>query len=221
MTVRQLEQKLSRTTGRRIRVVLTNNRHRVLSYHPERDQPATLRLSRMFLGANTEVLRALAAFIKGSQRAKRVLQAYVDRQTERLARRRARQGIPVHTRGQYFDLQQIFDQLNFRYFAGGVDAYITWGRRRQVPGKQSVQLGTYSEAERLIRINPVLDQARVPRHVVEKVVFHEMLHHVLTPRRSARRRCLHTKEFLESEQRYARYAEAERWLKRNMRVVLG
>ena len=90
-----------------------------------------------------------------------------------------------------------------------------------MPGKRTVQLGVYSEAERLIRINPVLDQPHVPRPVVEKVVFHEMLHHVLPARTSGNRRCLHTKEFLECERNYRHYDEAERWLERNMRVVLA
>jgi predicted SprT family Zn-dependent metalloprotease len=111
--------------------------------------------------------------------------------------------------------------LNYRYFAGSVNAYITWGRRRATPGKQTVALGTYSEAERLIRINPVLDQPEVPRHVIEKVVFHEMLHHVLTPRNSGRRRCLHGKEFMEFEHRFPRYDEAEQWLEHNIKLVLA
>jgi predicted SprT family Zn-dependent metalloprotease len=218
MTAAQLERRLSRVTGRKLSVTLTNNRQRVLTYHP----PGLLRISRIFLTADEEVLAALAAFIRGSRRAKHVLQAFTDRRIENLARRRARRGgIPVQPHGERYDLQSIFDRLNYRYFAGSVDAYITWGRRRALPGKRSVQLGTYSAPERLIRINPVLDQPRVPRHVVEKVVFHEMLHHVLTPRERQVRRCLHTKEFLEAEKHYSQYDAAEQWLQRNMKVVLA
>lgn len=217
MTAAQLEKKLSRVTGRSLSVTLTNNRQRVLTYQ----SPGILRLSRIFLMADEEVIAALAAFIKGNQRAKRVLQAFADRETARQARRRARRGLQVAPQGAKYDLQEIFDRLNYRYFAGSVNAYITWGRRRAVPGKRTVQLGTYSDAERLIRINPVLDQPRIPRHVVEKVVFHEMLHHVVTPSDNGARRCLHTKEFNEFEKRFPKYNQAERWLQRNLNVVLA
>lgn len=221
MTTAQLQRKLSRMTGRRLTIMLTNNRQRVLTYRPSRTGPSLLRLSRIFLSAKEPVIAALADFIGGSRRAKRVLQTFVDRETDRLNRRRARFGVPVHTEGTHYDLQQIFDRLNYRYFAGGVDVYITWGRRHVLPGKRTVQLGTYCESERLIRINPVLDQAAVPKHVVEKVIYHEMLHHVLPPAKAALRRCLHGREFHELEQRYPRYEQAERWLQRNLRVVLG
>lgn len=221
MTSVQLERRLAKKTGRTLKLVLTNNRHRVLTYRPDRSAPDELRVSRIFLAADDEILEALAAFIKGSRRARHVLQRFADLATERQARRRARRGLDVQTAGEVYDLQAIFDKLNVRYFGGGVDAYITWGRRRSLPGKRTVQLGTYSESERLIRINPVLDQRQVPRHVVEKVVYHEMLHHVLTPKKTTGRRCLHGKEFNEHESKFPRFDEAEQWLNRNLRVVLG
>ena len=221
MTRAQLQTRLARRTGRKFVITLTNNRHRVLTYRPSRRGPGVLRLSRIFLSADAVVLSALADFIAGSRRAKRILQIFVDHETDRLNRRRARLGVPVQTDGACYDLQAIFDRLNYRYFGGGVDAYITWGRRHALPGKRTVQLGTYSESERLIRINPVLDQAVVPSHVIEKVIFHEMLHHVLQPAASQTRRCLHGKEFNEKERRFAHYDRAERWLQQNLRVVLA
>ncbi len=217
MTVTDLERRLSRRTGRRIRIVLTNNRHHVLTYRRHRNVPDELRLSRFFLRADDEILRALAAFLLGSRAAHLILQRYVDRENERVLRRRAARGLAVQTQGETHDLERIFKDLNRRYFGRAVRAHISWGPRRSTRGRKSIQLGVYDRAQRLIRIHPVLDQPHVPRHVVEKVVFHEMLHHVLDRRTATgERRCLHGPEFLELERTYEHFTLAERWLTRNL-----
>jgi hypothetical protein len=222
MTQAELEQRLSRKTGRTLHIVLTNNRRHALTYRARSREPDILRLSRFFLRADPAILKALAGFITGHAWAKPVLQAYINRESERLGRQRARRGMPVRTMGNRFDLQAILDDLNRSYFSDSVDVRITWGRHRQVKGKKSVQLGIYAAHERLIRIHPVLDEPGIPLHVIEKVVFHEMLHHVMGGTVSAEgRRCLHSDEFRSLERCFTQYDRAERWLRNNLRKVLG
>src|SRR5256885_9421229 len=99
--------------------------------------------------------------------------------------------------GEHFDLGEIFDQLNRRYFRGRLRDYqVEWGRRRKHRPKDHFVFGTIQEEDRVIRIHPLLDQAFVPRWFLKYVLYHEMLHSVVPDKllRSGRRR-VHTEEF--------------------------
>jgi hypothetical protein len=42
------------------------------------------------------------------------------------------QQLDLEQEGRYFDLREIFDRLNVRYFRGRLRGYkVTWGRRRK------------------------------------------------------------------------------------------
>ncbi|HXH70477.1 MAG TPA: hypothetical protein VNI60_09125, partial [Pyrinomonadaceae bacterium] len=58
---------------------------------------------------------------------------------------------------------------------------------------------------------------KVPKFVVEFVVFHEMLHifHPTTLRNG--RRYNHTAQFRHDERKFAYFEEAENWIKRNVK----
>ena len=102
--------------------------------------------------------------------------------------------------------------LNARYFAGAIQAKITWGpRTRRRPGRDSIKLGSYSVDEQLIRIHPVLDAGDVPRFFVEWIIYHEMLHEVHDMPIVDGRRVYHTPEFRRAEALFERYAEAVLW----------
>ena len=65
--------------------------------------------------------------------------------------------------GRYFDLRAIFDRLNERHFRGRLRGYeVIWGRRRKQRPKEYFIFGTIQEEDRVIRINPLLDQPFVP-----------------------------------------------------------
>ena len=64
--------------------------------------------------------------------------------------------------GKYFDLQRMFDGLNERYFRNRLRGYkVKWGRRRKHRPKEYFIFGTIQEEDRVIRINPLLDQSFV------------------------------------------------------------
>src|SRR3954463_753489 len=82
--------------------------------------------------------------------------------------------------GRFFNLRDIFDKLNARYFRNRLRGYtILWGRKRRQRPKDSIVFGTIQEEDRMIRIHPLLDQRFVPTFFLEYVVFHEMLHAVV------------------------------------------
>lgn len=120
--------------------------------------------------------------------------------------------------GKHFDLQRIFDQLNERYFRGRLRGYdVRWGRRRRHRPKEYFVFGTIQEEDRVIRINPLLDQAFVPLWFLRYVLYHEMLHSVVPDEAlSDGRRRVHTEEFNRREQQFPSYRRARRWEDENL-----
>lgn len=115
--------------------------------------------------------------------------------------------------GRYFDLRDIFDRMNARHFRGRLRNYtVEWGRRRKQRPKEYFVFGTIQEEDRIIRINPSLDQPFVPLWFLEYVMYHEMLHSVVPDEigPSGRRR-VHTDEFYRREKEFPQYRRARRW----------
>jgi len=111
--------------------------------------------------------------------------------------------------GFFYNLQEIFDDLNRRFFQGEI--------RVQLLGWSAVRsrtvLGHYDSAHSSITISRWLDSARAPRYLVEYVVFHEMLHVVYPVGRNGHRRVVHSAEFRAAERRFPQYELARRKLK--------
>ncbi|MBA2269092.1 MAG: M48 family metallopeptidase [Chthoniobacterales bacterium] len=117
-----------------------------------------------------------------------------------------------------FDLCAIFDELNATHFGGRLRGYqVVWGRRRRTRPKEYFVFGTIQEEDRIIRINPSLDQPFVPLWFIKYILYHEMLHSVIPDEigPSGRRR-VHTDEFYRREQQYPHYRRARRWEEENL-----
>jgi SprT-like family protein len=119
--------------------------------------------------------------------------------------------------GKYFDLRKIFNQLNERHFGGRLRGYkVVWGRRRKLRPKDYFVFGTIQEEDRVIRINPWLDQPFVPHWFLQYVLYHEMLHSIVPDEIRGRRRLVHTEEFNRRERQFPRYRRARRWEEENL-----
>ena len=177
----------------------------------------------MFLQADPHIFDAVVGYLGGKDRhAHKKIDAFVEENHDRVVAS-ARRRTQIQTRGEHFDLQVIFDSLETRYFETPVEARITWGRR-VVPNKRqrSLQLGNYVPDEQLIRVHPVLDQSWVPLYVIEAVVYHEMLHHMMPAVVRNGRHHYHTPTFLARERQYEHFAKAEAWEKANFwRLLRG
>jgi hypothetical protein len=227
-----LLRQLNRLTGGRLRSLeLTDNRRTILSVRAGRmgggRAPLELRIHHSFTEAPEEVLQAVATFVeskRGSDQAREALTLIrehftVHRQTARIRK------LVLQPVGVALDLREVFADLNERYFEGRLAAGITWGRssissrcgRRR---SASLQLGSYSYEDRLIRLHRVLDHPEVPRYVVEAVVFHEMLHADMPPEIRGGKRLFHTPEFRRRERQYRSLTRAERWIGENMPELL-
>ncbi len=112
-------------------------------------------------------------------------------------------------RGFFFNLQEIFDDLNRRFFKGEIHVQLLgWSAVRS-----RTVLGHYDSAHSSITISRWLDSARTPRYLVEYVVFHEMLHAVYPVGRNGHRRVVHSAEFRAAERKFPLYEQARRRLK--------
>lgn len=208
----------------RVQVTLTDNRYTMISVRRiPKEGRYEVRLHHMFAEADPVITRALARYIADNDaEASRVLGDFIDANSDHV-RGRARRAPAqlIFTAGEHYDLRQIFDDLNARYFENRIDAAITWGARTGRPRRRnSIKMGSYSVEDRLIRIHRSLDRAFVPRFFVAWIVFHEMLHQVHDIRVKNGRREFHSKEFLAAEARFEHYDEARVWERRHLDALL-
>ncbi len=113
-------------------------------------------------------------------------------------------------RGRHFDLEKMFEELNGKYFAGQLKKpHITWSAR-----SWRRQFGCYDPGPNQILLNRRLDHPRVPRCVVDYVLYHEMLHVKHPTRRSGCTLVSHSREFREEEKRFPEFERARRILDR-------
>lgn len=134
-----------------------------------------------------------------------------DRATE-TKRTRGRKVI-TSAKGDVYDLDEIFDSLNRRYFHSALPKpVLTWSAR-----KTYRILGHHDATHDTVVVSKSLDDASVPRFVVEYIVFHEMLHVAHPTKHVNGRRYNHTPAFRRDERKFLHFEEAERWIERSVR----
>jgi predicted metal-dependent hydrolase len=112
-------------------------------------------------------------------------------------------------RGRYYHLEEVFDDLNRRFFYGLMGRpQLTWSRNHA-----RSSLGHYDPAHNAIVISRVFDQPGVPRYAVEYILFHEMLHLKHPVKQRGKRRCVHSREFLAEERSFPELESARRFLR--------
>src|SRR5205085_1265608 len=106
--------------------------------------------------------------------------------------------------GAFFDLNQIFNDLNCRYFDQELRMpTIGWSLRRA-----RSTLGHYDPVHDAIVISRLLDSPESSYLIVSYVLFHELLHTVYPTESGSSRRCVHTAEFKTAEKRFVDYDAA-------------
>jgi len=112
--------------------------------------------------------------------------------------------------GRYYNLEEVFDTLNGRFFGGLMGRpELTWSEHH---AKRS--LGHYDAAHNTIVVSRVFDRPSSPRYAVEYLLYHEMLHLKHPVRMNGLRRCVHSREFKAEERKFPQLTEALAFLKR-------
>lgn len=206
-----------------VRVAFTDNRRTMLSAR-RRGGKLEVRLHHMFLDADDATLNAIGAYLGRSDRAASGrIDAYIAARHDAISGSK-RRSTRIRVEGEVHDLEAMMSDIVDRHFGGFTEARITWGRRvmgvQRGRRRKSIQLGTYSADERLIRMHPVLDQEWVPDFYVESVIFHELLHHDLGAVEKDGKRCFHTPEFRRRERTFECFARAQAWEKEHLSRLL-
>ena len=112
--------------------------------------------------------------------------------------------------GKVYDLHEVFDELNRRFFHGLLGRpEMTWSRER---ARNS--LGHYDPAHNTIVVSRIFDRPQVPRYAIEYLVYHEMLHLRHPVKLRGTRRCVHPAAFQEEERLFPDLEKAKAFLKR-------
>lgn len=119
------------------------------------------------------------------------------------------------SKGAVYDLDKIFDSVNYGYFGGSIPKpTLTWSAR-----KTYRILGHHDATHKTIVISKSLDSPTVPKFIVEYIVFHEMLHIYHPAKIINGRRYHHTPTFRRNERKFKYYEEAEKWIEKNVRKL--
>jgi predicted metal-dependent hydrolase len=186
-----------------------------------RDGRLLVRLSDLLEGAPDSVLRAIAHILLAKMyrqpidrgqaaRYRRYVASHeIVRKTHLVRQMRGRKRLRP-ARGHFYDLDEVFEKLNTRFFHGLMARpRMSWSQ-----AKTRRILGHYDPAHNAIVISRLFDHPGVPRYVLEYIVYHEMLHLKHPVRLRGSRRCVHSAEFQAEEKLFPRLDEAEAFLKR-------
>jgi hypothetical protein len=185
------------------------------------DGVLSVRISDMLESAPADVHEALAEILLAKLFRRPYTRAANDRYRRYLNRRDVRQTLDQtrqsrgrkliqHPQGDHFNLEEMFEELNFRYFHGLMARpEIGWSRQAS-----RTLLGHYDPSHNTIVLSRILDRPGTPRLAVEYVLFHEMLHLRHPAEHRAARRCVHTPAFKLAEKHFERLREAKDLLKK-------
>lgn len=200
-------QRVNALARRPVSIVLTRNRVTMISVGVADDGRARVRMHEAFLGAPDAVVEALAAYVRTGKRKHWTAVGAYARAIEASTAGPAHPVSRPAPGGDVHDLGCLARLVNQRYFNGRVKCAIAWGRerpsrRQDAPRGRSMRFGSWSSATRTLRVNPRLDDPRVPRQFIEYILFHEMLHAIVPARVIDGRRYVHSPEFRKLERSF-------------------
>jgi hypothetical protein len=185
-----------------------------------REGRISVNLSDILEGAPEPVLRAISHILIAKLYRKPISAAQANRyrrfasseavvrHSERIRQTRGRKRIST-TQGTHYNLDEVFDSLNMRFFHG------LMGRPQLTWSEHSARrlLGHYDAAHNTIVVSRVFDRRNTPRYAIEYLMYHEMLHlrHPVKARNG--RRCIHSREFQAEENLFPELAQAKNYLK--------
>jgi hypothetical protein len=186
-----------------------------------RNGALTARISDVLAEASPLVLEALAEILlarlfrrRPSREARECYLAYtfrpgVSTHADTVRRERGSKRL-LPARGLCYDLEEIFHRLNRRFF----DAQLALPRLGWSYQRARTLLGHYDSGHATIIVSRLLDSPNAPLHLVEYVLYHEMLHVRFPTERHGHRRVMHSREFRKAEKKFPQYELACRQLKR-------
>ena len=203
---------LENASSKKLSIVITDNSTSMISIK-EKKGAVIIRLHRMFLCAENDVLNEIVDYIKNNRKKTPLIREFINRNTHSLKKSTPRK-VTIRTKGSHHDLKEIYHSINQKYFSEKISASITWGAKSPKQSAAKRTLGSYSYHNNIIRINPRLDSIKVPRYYMEFLVYHEMLHADIGVKNVNGRRIVHSGEFKKREKEFSQYKRAVEWEKK-------
>jgi hypothetical protein len=207
-------------------IIFTNNRSTMVSFKRLNGR-IVVRLHRLFRHANEEILDSLALYLGNrDNKASMQIDGFIAAHRSEIHHSALSTSRPLKSEGQHHDLKVVLERVNKRYFEGKIDVQIGWARNPARKGRKNTKtvsraLATYSYSDHTIRVSPILDALDVPEYVIDWIVYHEMLHHVLPVEESHGRHRYHTRRFKTLERAFIHYRKAKAWEKVNTNRLLS
>lgn len=209
-----------------VELTFTENHSTMISFRRTRGC-YHIRLHQMFRHADTPLLRHLLNYLTSKKKtAASAIDRFIAEHRQEIDRTKTRRRVSLVSAGKHFDLQAVLQRVAERYFGGVTEVRIGWGpaprliRRRRPHGAVSRALATYSFEDKLIRVSPVLDAENVPDYVIDWIVYHELLHHVLPVMKSGTKNLYHSPRFRSLERGFEHYEKARAWEEQHLDQLL-
>jgi len=175
----------------------------------------SLRIHRLFTRAPTDVLEVIVRCFftrptrRQTQRWREQIFDFLEK--KRLVAAEQNALLSVRSpRGQTYNLDELQEEVRGRFFTDCRPLDIGWAPR-VTSSLMAKWIATPPGTPNVIVVNPLLDDARVPRYYLEYIVFHELLHEVIPIRRERGRWLHHSAEFRRREREFPQYERALRW----------
>jgi len=216
MPLRDLQQNLEYSSGKKFEFRLNDNRSTMLSVRWDPDC-TKVSMHRMFLEAPKNIMDELACYLLRQKRQiTPSIKAFIDTNLKKLDYSHHVDRKSLISEGNVYNLQTIYDDLNQEYFNQHLDLGITWFGKPNQKNRSRVTFGLYFNSLKLIKIHRMLDAPHCPEYVLNYIVFHEMLHHVCpsyVDEKGIHR--IHSKAFKEKEEAFPDFHRAKQWIKSN------
>ena len=199
--------------GKKLKVRINDNRQTMLSVHWEPDHTRAS-IHRMFLMAPKNVMDELACYLaKPSKRLSPTVRSFIEEGVRQLDYSHKLDDRRLITQGTFYDLKEIYRDVNAEYFDNRLNLKITWYGECTRRRKRRITFGQYEESLKLIKVHRLLDNPSIPEYLLAFIVYHEMLHHVCPAYvDEAGIHRIHSKEFKEKERQFRHYALATAWV---------
>lgn len=130
-------------------------------------------------------------------------------QLDAVRRERGRKRV-ANEGGRHYDLDEIFEKVNRKYFEGRLaKPVLAWSVKAS-----RTHLGHWDPVHTTIVLSRALDSLCVPALAVEYVMYHEMLHTLHPVEHDGARRRVHTRSFKAAEKKFEGLKEVRDFLRR-------
>ncbi|MBN1576116.1 MAG: M48 family metallopeptidase [Chitinispirillaceae bacterium] len=120
------------------------------------------------------------------------------------------------TEGCRYDLKEVFATLNSRYFDNRLVSLLRWGTGATKTSYESTRKDASGNPYHRITIAGVYNHPEVPRFAMESIMYHEMLHIHIPPRKEYGRTVIHGPDFRRLERAFPHYSAWRKWEKEQL-----